>query len=136
MFSKLEINSLIRCSDVVVSLHRAEGFGLVLAEAMLNGVPCIATNWSANTEFMNLEAACMVDYELVELKEDIGPFKKGSRWAEPDVKQAAEYMRRLYYEPDYRGTIAENAKKHIQEFLSMDRAVSLVNDRVNAIYGG
>lgn len=135
IFSKVEINSLIRCVDSVVSLHRAEGFGLVLAEAMLNDVVCIATNWSANTEFMNAEVACMVDYELIELKEDIGPYKKGNRWAEPDIQQAAMYMRRLYDKPEYGQMLAEHAKRYVQKQLGMDRVVSIINDRVDKIYG-
>lgn len=135
IFSKVEINSLIRCVDSVVSLHRAEGFGLVLAEAMLNGVVCIATNWSANTEFMSTEVACMVDFDLIELAEDIGPYKRGNRWAEPDIEQAASYMKRLYKEPEYGRRLAEHAKQHIQKQLGVDRVVSMINDRVDKIYG-
>ena len=70
-----QVNSLTKCVDVVVSLHRAEGFGLVLAEAMLLGTPTIATNWSSNTEFMNKDVACMVDYKLITIERDIPPFK-------------------------------------------------------------
>lgn len=135
VFTKLEINSLIKCADGVVSLHRAEGFGLVLAEAMLNGVPCIATNWSANTEFMNSQAACMVDYTLVPLEQDIGPYKKGNRWAEPNVDQAAEYMKLLYENPEHGRRLAENAKKQVDEVFSMERAVTVVQTRLSQIYG-
>ena len=91
--SKPQVGSLLKCVDVFVSLHRAEGFGLVMAEAMLLGTPVIATNWSANTEFMSNDIACMVDCELVELEKDYGPFKKGQRWAEPDIQQAARKFR-------------------------------------------
>jgi glycosyltransferase involved in cell wall biosynthesis len=76
-----QVNALISKSDVFISLHRAEGFGLVLAEAMLLGTPVVATNWSATTEFMNPNTACLVDYELVEIEKDIGPYKKGWIWA-------------------------------------------------------
>lgn len=135
IYSKLEINSLIKCADAVVSLHRAEGFGLVMAEAMMNGVPCIATNWSANTEFMSPEIACMVDYELVELDHDIGPYKRGNRWAEPNVEQAAQYMRILYENPEYRSELAECALKSIEEALSLERIVSIINERMCMICG-
>lgn len=135
VFSKVEINSMIKCVNAVVSLHRAEGFGLVMAEAMLNGVPCIATNWSANTEFMNSDVACMVDYKLVELDRNIGPYKKGNRWADPDVEQAAAYMRQLYLEPEYGRRKAALAQEYIAKHLGLNRAVSIVNDRVATIYG-
>lgn len=130
-----QVNCLIRCVDVVISLHRAEGFGLVLAEAMLLGTPVIATNWSSNTEFMTEDTSCLVDYRLVELKEDLGLFKKGNRWAEPDVEQAALYMRKLYKEPEYCRQISKRAAEYIKEQLSMEKAVSIINERVARIYG-
>ncbi len=131
--NKDQVNSLIKCSDVLVSLHRAEGFGLVLAEAMLLDVPTIATNWSSNTEFMNHEVSCMVDYKLIELDQDMGPFKKGNRWADPDLSEAAKYMEKLYVDRDYYSKIALNAKKHITDKLSMDRATGLIQERINEI---
>jgi len=65
ILSKLEMDTLISLMDVYMSLHRAEGFGLILAEAMALGTPVIATNYSANTEFMNSDVACMVDYNRI-----------------------------------------------------------------------
>lgn len=127
---KVEVNSLIACVDVFVSLHRAEGFGLVMAEAMLNGTPCIATNWSANTEFMNEEVACMVDYDIVELDHEIGPYKKGSHWAEPDVTQAAEYMKELVVNTEMYEKMAKDAKKYIQERLGMGHITDVIVTRV------
>ena len=55
------------------------------------GTPTIATNWSSNTEFMTRDTACLVACQLVELKNDLGLFKKGNRWADPDIGQAASY---------------------------------------------
>lgn len=128
------VNSLTKCVDVVVSLHRAEGFGLVMAEAMLLGTPTIATNWSSNTEFMNHEVACMVDYKLVTLKEDIPPFKRGSRWADPDVDQATKYMKKLFEDKIYYNNIAEKAKKHAEYVLGLERATSIMKKRISEIY--
>lgn len=131
---KIQVNSLIKCVDVFVSLHRAEGFGLVMAEAMLVGTPNIATNWSANTEFMNAEVACMVDYELIGLKEDIPPYKKGSHWADPDVNQAAKYMDKLFSDKEYYNRIANKAKDYIDEKLCLERSIQLINQRIDEIY--
>jgi glycosyltransferase involved in cell wall biosynthesis len=132
--SKTEVNSLIADADVFVSMHRAEGFGLVMAEAMLNGVPCIATNWSANTEFMNGDVACMLDYTFVTMKHDIGPYKKGSRWAEPSVEQAAMYMRRLSEDREYYDRLSRDAKTYIEERLGMKRITGLIEDRLHEIW--
>lgn len=133
ILSKVEVNSLIADVDVFVSMHRAEGFGLVMAEAMLNGTPCIATNWSANTEFMNSSVACMLDYQLVPLKEDIGPFKKGKRWADPDVDQAAEFMKRLFEDTEFYGDISDKAQEYITEKLGMQRITGLIEGRLHEI---
>lgn len=130
---KVEVNSLIACVDVFVSLHRAEGFGLVMAEAMLNGTPCISTNWSANTEFMNKDVACMVDYKMVELDHEVGPYKKGSHWAEPNVEQAAEYMKLLRVNQDKYCKMSIASKEYIEQRLSMERLKGLIESRVTVI---
>lgn len=132
--SKVEVNSLIKQVDVFVSLHRAEGFGLVMAEAMIVGTPVIATNWSSNTEFMNSNVACMVDCDFVFLKKDSPPYKKGSVWAEPNVDMAAGYMRRLYREPAYYEHLKQEAQEYILQKLSMENAVSRLEKRVGEIY--
>ena len=132
-FSKVEVNSLIRAVDVVVSLHRAEGFGLVLAEAMINETPCIATNWSANTEFMNEDVACMVDYDIVTIDREIGPYAPGNHWAEAKVEQAAGFMRKLYDDPTYYNEKKVKAKEYIDAKLDLDRITKMIEDRIQFI---
>lgn len=132
-YPREQVNSLIHMADACVSLHRAEGFGLVLAEAMYLGTPVIATNWSANTEFMNHDVGCLVDAELVSLKKNEPPYRKGSRWAEPDLQQAAGYMRRLYEDEKYRTELAERAKAHIREQLCVEKAAGLLRARLTEI---
>lgn len=131
--SKIEVNSLISDVNVLVSMHRAEGFGLVMAEAMLNGVPCIATNWSANTEFMNHDVACMLDYELVELEHEVGLYKKGSVWAEPSVEQAVMYMRKLYEQPEFYEHLSMSAREYIAIRLGKERVTEIIKDRLRRI---
>ena len=128
---KTEVNSLIACSDVLVSLHRAEGFGLVMAEAMLNEVPVVATNWSANTEFMDECSACMVPYRMVRLKRDIPPYKKGSRWAQPDPGIASQFMKRLAEDGTYRAEKQLNGLRYVREKLGKDRIVGLLHERLD-----
>jgi glycosyltransferase involved in cell wall biosynthesis len=131
---KTKANALIRCADAYVSLHRAEGFGLVMAEAMFFGTPVVATNWSGNTEFMNAAASCLVDYKLTEIEKDIGMYKKGNRWAEPDEEQAAGYMRRLYEDRAFGRTLAEKAREHIGEALNTELIAARMRERIEEIY--
>lgn len=131
--SRTEVNSLIQCVDVFVSLHRAEGFGLICAEAMVLGTPVIATAWSATTQFMNESCACMVDYRMVELEKDYPPFKKGYRWAEADSDEAAAFMRRLFDDKEFYGIMKSNAREYVHEKLSMEQSSAFVRDRLNVI---
>lgn len=109
-----EVESLESCADVYISLHRSEGFGLPAAEAMYLGKPVIATDWSATTEFMDVDSACLVKYDLVKLTEKIGPYDKGSEWAEPNVDHARRYIRLLHDNIDYRNVISRKAQAKIR----------------------
>ena len=131
--TRTEVNSLIKCVDVYVSLHRAEGFGLTCAEAMVVGTPVIATGWSATTQFMDKNSACMVDYEMVTIDKDIPPFKKGYRWAEADKDQAAGYMRRLFDDKGFYDIIKTNACAHVKEKLSVENSAKTVKNRMDYI---
>lgn len=132
-YSKVEFNSLIACTDVYLSLHRAEGFGLVMAESMMLGTAVVATNWSANTEFMNEQVACMVPAKVIELGQDSYPYQKGSHWAAPDEHIAAKMMRKLYDKPAERAELAERAKEYAQDKLSQQSAAERMNRRLTEI---
>jgi len=113
-----DVYDLESVCDAYVSLHRSEGFGLVLAESMYLGKPVICTNWSGNTDFTNSQNACTVNYEIVELDQDHGPYRQGQHWAEPDIEHAAWYMRKLVEDPTYYARIARAGQVHIREQFS------------------
>ena len=118
VLSREEVYALEATADVLVSLHRSEGFGLAVAEAMCLGTAVITTNWSATTEFTSDETACLVDYDMVVLKHAIGPYKKGSRWADARIDQAAGYMKQLYENTGFRMNMEQKAQTYILEYLS------------------
>jgi glycosyltransferase involved in cell wall biosynthesis len=93
-FDRERILGLFNCCDAFVSLHRAEGFGRTIAEAMLLGKPVVVTNFSGNTDFTNSETAFLVDGPLIPVKKDDYHFGEGQYWCDPDVEQAAHQMRR------------------------------------------
>ena len=89
-------HALTACADIVLSLHRSEGFGLVPAEAMLLARAVVATNWSGNTDFMDDATAALVPYRLVPASDPRGVFQApGAVWAEADVGEAAAHLRHL-----------------------------------------
>lgn len=89
------VRALQQWSDAFVSLHRAEGFGLGLAECMALGKPVIATGWSGNLEFMSEATAWLVGHWLVDVAPGEYADAEGARWAEPDVEHAARLMREV-----------------------------------------
>ncbi|MBC3830442.1 glycosyltransferase [Undibacterium amnicola] len=97
--TRQEVYDLQSVCDSLVSLHRSEGYGLGPAEAMFLGKPVIATNWSGNTEFMRQDNSLPVNYALVQIQKDVGVYKAGQTWAEPDITHAAELMKRLVDDP-------------------------------------
>ncbi|NIK68762.1 glycosyltransferase [Paenibacillus sp. BK720] len=118
VLTRYEVNALLQCTDSYVSLHRAEGFGLGLAEAMYLGKPVIATNWSGNTEFMNASNSCPVSYQLVNIGQDWGPYKSHQIWAEPNIRHASEYMQRLVTDTRWRESIAASGMRTIHNEFS------------------
>jgi glycosyltransferase involved in cell wall biosynthesis len=119
-----ETKNLVHCCDCFVSLHRSEGFGRFLAEAMYLGKPVIATAWSGNMEFMNPEVACLVGYRLVPVRDGEYPFWSDQTWADPDVDEAAGWMTRLVDEPGWGRRLGEHASRHIRARFSY-RAIGL-----------
>lgn len=115
------VEALYAESDVVMSLHRAEGFGLVVAEGMLRGLPVIATDWSGNTDFMTRETGMPVGYKLVPAHDPQNTYEHPDMcWADADVDQAAEALRTLRADPDLRRNLGLAAQTHATRFLSQE----------------
>jgi glycosyltransferase involved in cell wall biosynthesis len=93
---RAEVYALEAACDCFVSLHRAEGFGLAVAECMRLGKPVISTDWSATAEFLHPGNGCPVRAPLVVLDRHHGPYARGQVWADPDPADAARWMRALH----------------------------------------
>jgi glycosyltransferase involved in cell wall biosynthesis len=114
-FSRGRILGLFGCCDALLSLHRAEGFGRTIAEAMLLGKPVIVTNYSGNTDFTTKETAFLVDGPLVPLKPGDYFFSEDHHWCEPDLDQAAYHMRRCFEDSGLARRVAKSGQTFIQE---------------------
>ena len=116
--SRADVYALQAACDCYVSLHRSEGFGLAVAEAMYLAKPVIATDWSATAEYLNGENGYPVRYRLATLQETHGPYLRGSTWAEPDMGHAAEQMRSVFDEPQEAARRGAAAQATIEERFS------------------
>jgi glycosyltransferase involved in cell wall biosynthesis len=119
--------------DCYVSLHRSEGLGLGMAECMLLGKPVVATAYSGNLAFMDADNSCLVDYSLIPVEEGEYPAWQGQHWAEPDIDQAAAYLRRLADDPVYARQIGDNAKASVSQRLSAAASLAAVTARLAQI---
>ncbi|MGO4608698.1 FkbM family methyltransferase [Variovorax sp. 2RAF20] len=128
-----EILSLTDVCDAYVSLHRSEGLGLTMAEAMLMGKPVIATNYSGNTDFMNESNSLLVPFELVKVGRQLPPYDADLVWAEPSAEHAAALMRRLVDEPEWAREVGARAKASAEETLCVEAAAPKVAQRLAEI---
>ena len=133
VLSSDEVLSLMHVCDAYVSLHRSEGLGLTMAEAMLMGKPVIATGFSGNMDFMNDENSLLVSYERVKVGRPIPPYDADLEWAEPSVDHAAKLMRRLYEEPEWAREVGARGKLSAEKNLSLGAAGRRISDRLNEI---
>lgn len=102
-----ELHDLYAACDVLLALHRSEGFGLNMAEAMLSERAVIATGWSGNLDFMDQTSAALVDYTFTPVRDPQRIYTiPGARWAEPTLDSAVAHLRRLEANPDERRRLA------------------------------
>jgi glycosyltransferase involved in cell wall biosynthesis len=135
-FTHAETLALMAASDAYVSLHRSEGLGLTMAEAMLLAKPTIATGYSGNLDFMDRRNSLLVDHRIVTLEQDHPPYAKGMQWAEPDIRHAAELMRRLYEDREFGRELGLRARTDLRQRFSTEHAGQAMADRLRDIQRG
>jgi glycosyltransferase involved in cell wall biosynthesis len=110
--------ALLARSNCFVSLHRAEGFGLTIAESMALGKPVIATGYSGNLDFMTPANSYLVDYELTQVGPNAEHYPAQGTWADPDLDHAAALMRHVWEDQDEAIRRGERAARDVSERFS------------------
>jgi glycosyltransferase involved in cell wall biosynthesis len=131
-----EIKNLVRVSDVFVSLHRSEGFGRGMAEAMAFGRPAVATGYSGNLDFMVAGTSLLVDYDLTPVAPGAYPHGDGQVWAEPSAEHAAALIEQLLDDPSGARAMGRRGRAHVRETLSIEAAGRRIRARLDAIAKG
>lgn len=113
--SGADLSKLIASADVLLSPHRAEGFGLPLAEAFLLGVPALATGWSGNLDFMEGLPELLIRSSLAPVRDPFGVYPlRDQDWADPDVEDGATKLKVLAADPDLRARLAAKGKQAVE----------------------
>lgn len=132
--SQEDLVNLTNACDVYISLHRGEGFGLGIAEAMSLGKPVIVTDYSSTKEFCNSNNSILIPYEIVPIKPDqidVEAYQCVSCWAEPEINAAADALLQLYNDPIYCQKLGANAKQYINDYFSIENFKKSIYDFIN-----
>ncbi len=133
LLSHEQLFGLMNCCDAYVSLHRSEGYGLTMAEAMALGKPVIATGYSGNLDFMTDHNSLLVSWKRVPLREAVHVYPMGCMWAEPSVDHAAELMRWLVDHPAEARALGERGQRDVCETLSLEAAGQRMAHRLDEL---
>ena len=133
IYDQNDTTAIMECCDCYVSLHRSEGYGLTIAEAMLLGKPVIVTGYSGNMDFTTEDNCFIVECKIVPIEFDIPPYSKGMQWAEPSVRHAAQRMAEVLNDRAAAKSKGERGKEDIEKFLSFDNAGRRMSSRLQYI---
>ena len=131
--SGAELNGVMAACDCYVSLHRSEGFGLTMAEAMAIGKPVIGTGYSGNVDFMSDENSYLVDYTIARVGPECEIYPADGEWAQPDLEHAAQLMRRVCSEPEQAAAIGARAREDIARTLSPQARGAAMRERLQEL---
>jgi glycosyltransferase involved in cell wall biosynthesis len=132
--SNADMEALVRDADCVVSLHRSEGFGYLISDAMAYGTPVIATDYSGSADFCNSGNSWPVSYRLIDASRDATRWHcDDAQWADADVDAAAAQMRRVFENFDDALQKAARARSNVVEKYSLDSFRAAVSARIVSI---
>jgi glycosyltransferase involved in cell wall biosynthesis len=130
---RAQVNGLIRTCDCLVSLHRSEGFGLPIAEAMYLSKPVIVTDYSGNTDFTRPDNAFLVEYDLTPVPKGCDPYDEGALWAEPRLDYAVKQMQLVFNCAGQRADRAKRAAEYIRRHLAPEVVGKLIRERLELV---
>jgi len=130
-----EMRALTCVSDAFITLHRSEGFGSIPLEAMALGTPVISTAYSGNMEYMNHKNAALVGYNLVPVNGQYIGTEAGEDfvWAEPDIEDAANQMKRLVSDNKWREELISNGKETVKNQINAGTMGNIINNRLKVL---
>jgi glycosyltransferase involved in cell wall biosynthesis len=128
-----DVNAILAMCDCFVSLHRSEGFGLAIAEAMYLGKPVITTAYSGNMDFTRPNNSFLVDYTMEPVGPGCAPYHPDCRWAEPCLESAIEQMRLVYESSEVSAKRAQAGAQFIRQFYSPEAIGRLIRERLTYI---
>jgi glycosyltransferase involved in cell wall biosynthesis len=126
--------ALMNLCDCYVSLHRSEGLGLTIAEAMLLGKPVIATGYSGNLDFMTPETAFLVPWTRVKVGEGAEAYDPDATWAEPDLDAAASMMRHVYLNQEESTAMAVRGKMDLEQRFTPEVTGNRMRHRLQELW--
>lgn len=129
-----EIAALFAGAHAYVSLHRSEGFGLTVAEAMAHGLPVVATDYSGTSEFLTADTGWPVPYRLVPVGPGNEPYPRDARWAEPDIAAAAAALREIADDPERAIRRGAKAREHVLATRAQATAAQWARARITAAH--
>jgi len=131
--SRLEYVSMLTACDAYISLHRSEGLGLPMIEAMSLGKPVIATNYGGCCDFLDETTGWPVDYDIVRIETRIGPYPAGAKWAEPRISDAVDKMLAVIESPEEVSTRCSSGGRRVAEIYSVPAAGQRLNQEIERL---
>ncbi|WP_322513843.1 glycosyltransferase [Rhodopseudomonas palustris] len=132
-WDRARVMQLIESADALVSLHRSEGFGRIMAEAMLLRTPVIASNYSGNRDFCTDETAFVVDGHVTPVLEDQYIYWNDQEWFEPSTESAAAHMKALFTDPNIATAKVERARRNMLDNYSLQACGRRYAERIDTI---
>jgi FkbM family methyltransferase len=132
--SVAELHDLYQRSTCYVSLHRSEGFGLTVAEAMARAMPVISTGYSSTTEFIDDSTGWVIPYRMIPVGKGCYPYQAEALWADPDLHAAAAAMREVADDPDEAARRGKAAREHILRTRSVEAAAKWMRRELESAY--
>jgi glycosyltransferase involved in cell wall biosynthesis len=127
-------DALLASCDCYLSLHRSEGHGLPLAEAMSLRKPVVATAYGGNVEFMNEANSYLVACAPAPVGERVEHYPAGARWAEPDVEHAARLLRAVHRDPRAARSRAQRGQSDVRALLAPETVGTRIGRRLQALH--